>query len=104
MSKLVCVDCLTDGYLQAYFADNDVGGCDYCNEERPVVELDELVSELEEAIRASFIYAEQPMSVIHYGYAPVGHSIYDVVEMVLGAEDTGLLSDLEAELREQLSE
>lgn len=104
MSKLVCVDCLTDGYLQANFADNDVDECDYCNEERPVVELDELVSELEEAIRASFIYAEQPMSVVHHGYAPVGHSIYDVVEMVLGAEDTELLSDLEAELREQWSE
>ncbi|TPG77217.1 HEPN-associated N-terminal domain-containing protein [Pseudomonas mandelii] len=60
MSKQVCVDCITDSYLQTNFADNDVDECDYCNEERPVVTLEELVEELEEAIQASFTYAEQP--------------------------------------------
>ncbi|MCU7247253.1 hypothetical protein [Pseudomonas koreensis] len=54
MSKQVCVDCITDSYLQTNFSDNDVDECDYCNEERPVVTLEELVEELEEAIQASF--------------------------------------------------
>lgn len=55
MSKLVCVECLSDSYLQANFADNDVDECDYCNEERPVVTLEEPVEELEEAIQAPFL-------------------------------------------------
>jgi hypothetical protein len=54
MSKQVCVDCITDSYLQASFSDNNVDECDYCNEERPVVTLEELVEKLEEAIHASF--------------------------------------------------
>lgn len=104
MSKLVCVECLSDSYLQASFADNDVDECDYCNEERPVVTLEELVEELEEAIQASFTYAEQPPAVIHHGYPELGHSIFDVLQIVLGADDMDLLSDLEGELREQWSE
>lgn len=54
MSKQVCVDCITDSYLQTSFSDNNVDECDYCNEERPVVTLEELVEKLEEAIHASF--------------------------------------------------
>lgn len=104
MSKLVCVECLTDSYLQANFADNDVDKCGYCSEERPVVTLEELVEQLEAAIQASFTYAEQPPAVIHHGYPEVGHSIFDVLQIVLGADDMDLLSDLEGELREQWSE
>lgn len=104
MSKLVCIECLSDSYLQANYADNDVDECDYCNEVRPVVTLEELVEGLEEAIQASFTYVEQPSAVIHHGYPEVGHSIFDVLRMVLGADDINLLSDLEGELREQWSE
>ncbi|WP_395606053.1 hypothetical protein [Pseudomonas sp. B16120] len=48
------VDCLTDGYLKANFADSDVEECGYCKEERPVVALDELGAELEG--HSGFIY------------------------------------------------
>ena len=104
MSKLVCLECLNDSYLKVNFADNDVDECSYCNAERPVVTLEELVKELEEAIHASFTYAEQPPAVIHHEYPEVWHSIFDVLQIVLGAEDLDLLSDLEGELREQWSE
>ena len=95
MSKQVCVVCLSDSYLQAKFAGTDIGECDYCSEQRPIVTLEELVEALEEAIQASFIYAEQPPAVIHHGYPEVGNSIFDVLQIMLGADDMGLLSDLE---------
>ncbi|APC19140.1 hypothetical protein BLL42_00155 [Pseudomonas frederiksbergensis] len=104
MAKLVCIDCLVDSYLQEKYEHNDVEECDYCGRERPVVDFDELLSECQDAIWSSFAYAEQPGSVIHHGYPPVGHSLYDVVETVLGAEDTSLLEDLDAEIREGWSE
>ncbi|MCQ2995346.1 RES family NAD+ phosphorylase [Pseudomonas syringae] len=100
MAKLVCIDCLVDSFLQDKYEDNDVEECDYCSRERPVVDLDAILSECQDAIWSSFAYAEQPGSVIHHGHPPVGCSLYDVIETILGAEDTSLLEDLAAEMLE----
>lgn len=100
MAKLVCIDCLVDGFLRDKYEDNDVEECDYCSRERPVVGFETILSECQDAIWSSFAYAEQPGSVIHHGYPPEGHSLYDVIETVLGAEDTSLLEDLAAEMLE----
>ncbi|HEO1760176.1 TPA: RES family NAD+ phosphorylase [Pseudomonas aeruginosa] len=97
MSQLVCTDCLTEGYLRDKAADNDAGECDYCARELPVMDMEELVELCDAAIQASFQPIQQPDSVIHHRYPPVGESLYDVLERILGANQT-LLSDIHEQL------
>ncbi|WP_256930708.1 hypothetical protein [Pseudomonas sp. ABC1] len=88
MSQLVCTDCLTEAYLRDQASDNDIGECDYCDRELPVMDMEELVELCDTAIQASFRPIQQPGSVIHHGYPPVGESLYDVLERMLGANQT----------------
>lgn len=93
MSKMVCTDCLTEDYLRALASDNDVSECDYCDQELPVMDMEELLERCQTAIHANFRPIEQPSSVIHHRYPPVGHSLYDVLEKMLGAHQN-VLADI----------
>lgn len=103
MSLLVCTDCLAEAYLRDQASDNDVSECDYCNRELPVMDVEELVELCETAIQACFRPIQQPSSVIHHGYPPVGESLYDVLDRMLGA-DQNLLSDIHERLLESWGE
>ncbi|WP_024690637.1 RES family NAD+ phosphorylase [Pseudomonas tremae] len=102
MSQLVCTHCLTEAYLRDQATDNDVSECDYCDRELPVMDMDELVDMCETAIHACFRPIQQPSSVIHHGYPPVGESLYFVLERMLGAGQS-LLSDVHDRLLEAWS-
>lgn len=102
MSQLVCTVCLTEAYLRDHASDNDISECDYCDRELPVMDMEELVELCETAIQASFREIQQPSSVIHHGYPPVGESLYDVLERMLGA-DQSLLSDIHERLLDSWS-
>ncbi|MGY2221112.1 RES family NAD+ phosphorylase [Pseudomonas gingeri] len=102
MSQLVCTQCLTDAYLQDQAENNDVSECDYCDRELPVMEIDELVELCDTAIQACFSPIQQPSSVIHHRYPSVGMSLYDVLECMLGA-DQSLLSDIHERLLDSWS-
>ena len=104
MSTFVCVECLNEDYLQSQFSGRGADECSYCSETRPGVELEELAIYCENAIHSSFSYAVQPDSVIHFGRDPIGSSLYEVLETVLGTEDSSLLADIETELRGRWSD
>jgi hypothetical protein len=102
MSQLVCVDCLAETYLRDQASGNDLGECDYCDRELPVMELDELVGLCESAIYSSFRTIQQPASVIHHNYPPVGESLFDVLDKILNAGQS-LLSNIHERLLEEWS-
>lgn len=102
MRQVVCTDCLTETFLQDHASENDISECDYCDRELPVMEMDELVELCETAIHASFREVQQPDSVIHHGYPPIGESLYDVLERMLGSDET-LLSDIHERLLDSWS-
>ncbi|WP_236217229.1 hypothetical protein [Pseudomonas rhodesiae] len=52
MNKVVCTDCLTEEYLRALASDNDVNQCDYCDQELPVMDMEELMERCETAIHS----------------------------------------------------
>ncbi|MHC8376454.1 RES family NAD+ phosphorylase [Pseudomonas sp. MDT1-16] len=91
--NLVCLECLTDHYLQQFFADNDSDECSYCSKELPVVELDELASHCENFILDAFQLVEQSDAVIHYNRDPVGDPLPVVLERMLRAPEA-ILDDL----------
>lgn len=93
MGRMACSDCLSEAYLRDKAADNDVGECDYCDQSLPVMDMDELLELCETAIYDFFRPIEQPSSVVHHRYPPVGESLYDVLDKILGS-DQRLLSDL----------
>ena len=93
MSKMVCTDCLGDDYLRTLACDNDAGECDYCGQVLPLTDMEELLNHCEEAISSSFRSIEQPSSVIHHGHPPVGLSLYDVLEKMLGTHQS-VLADI----------
>lgn len=102
MRQVVCTDCLTETFLQDHASENDISECDYCDRELPVMDMDELVELCETAIHASFREVQQPNSVIHHGYPPIGESLYDVLERMLGS-DEALLSDIHERLLDSWS-
>ncbi|WP_256671989.1 hypothetical protein [Pseudomonas sp. SG-MS2] len=102
MRQVVCTDCLTETFLQDHASENDISECDYCDRELPVMDMEELVELCETAIHASYRAIQQPGSVIHHGYPPVGVSLYDVLEHMLGA-DQALISDIHDRLLESWS-
>ncbi|MDP9555088.1 UNVERIFIED_ORG: hypothetical protein J2W65_000687 [Pseudomonas parafulva] len=102
MRQMVCTDCLTETFLQHHASDNDISECDYCDRELPVMDMEELVDLCETAIHASFRAIQQPASVIHHGYPPIGESLYDVLERMLGSDET-LLSDIHERLLDSWS-
>lgn len=102
MGQLVCTDCLTEAHLRDHASGNDVSECDYCDQELPVMDMEELVELCEKAIHASFREIQQPSSVIHHGYPPIGVSLYDVLERMLGADQV-LLSVIHERLLDSRS-
>ncbi|WP_236171812.1 RES domain-containing protein [Pseudomonas qingdaonensis] len=102
MRQVVCTDCLTETFLQDHASENDISECDYCDRELPVMDMEELVELCETAIHASFRAIQQPGSVIHHGYPPVGVSLYDILELMLGA-DQALISDIHERLLDSWS-
>jgi hypothetical protein len=102
MRQVVCTDCLTENFLQHYASGNDVSECDYCDRELPVMDIEELVKLCETAINVSFRAIQQPGSVIHHGYPPIGESLYDVLDRMLGSDET-LLSDIHERLLDSWS-
>lgn len=101
MSTFVCIECLTDTYLQNQFANSEADECSYCNEDRPGVTVEELATYCENAIHSSFSYVAQPDSVTHYGRPPVGSCRYAVLETVLREASPSLLEDIENELADR---
>lgn len=97
MTKFVCLDCVTDEYLQELLAGNSPGTCSYCDQEAPVIELDELAELCKEAISGGFQVVEQSMAVIHHGYDPVGDPLPSVLDKILGAQEA-IIYDLSCEV------
>lgn len=99
MGQLICTDCLAEPYLREQASDHDVGDCDYCDQNLPVIDMEELLELCETAIYDFFRPIQQPSSVIHHRYPPVGESLYDVLDRILGS-DQRLVSDIHDPLLE----
>lgn len=93
MSKVVCSECVTEGYLQDFLDFDDADECSYCQKERGVVPLERLVDLCREAALSSFEFVEQPRSVYLHNHEPIGEHWTDVLRRVLGCSDE-LINDL----------
>lgn len=104
MNGFVCIDCLNDAHLESTFGEREKSECTFCDKERPGLALDDLATLCEEAIHSSFTFVQQPDSVVHFNHPPIGYSLSQVLDIILGAAHESIIQCLLEELLERWSD
>lgn len=103
MSELnrICAACIKEPYLASFIASNGTAAiCDYCGTTAATVVFEELVDRSEHVIETYYEPTGLQDSVVLYGRDPVGDSLRNVLEELLGTGDA-VLDDLAESLTDR---
>lgn len=90
----ICAACIKEPYLASIIASTGTAAeCDYCEKAAPIVVIKELVGRCEHVIETYYEPTSLEDSVVLYDRTPAGDSLRDVLEELLGADDS-VLNDL----------
>lgn len=102
--KRICAGCIPESYLSTLIgATGSIAECDYCNAQRPTIDIESLADQCERVIETYFEPTSFSDAVVIYGRDPIGDSLKDVLEMQLGVDEE-ILDDLVTVLADRWSD
>lgn len=99
----ICVECVSDDHLKQVVINHPAPPpieCSYCSSLAHTCPLEVVVLACEHVIQSAFRLTSNEPAVYLYDRTPIGESLYDLLERLVGGSDT-VTEDLEAALKDR---